>query len=120
MWRLVFPVVTLVFSNPVLAQNAQNPIESLFSPRGFPSQEVNPRDDPARRRMALPSIRSATDCFAREALNEQGLPQAYGRGELAAALTGPIRRCAGPLRFMISEQDRIYGPGSGRGFYDGP
>jgi hypothetical protein len=116
MWALM----ALALSSGAMAQTAQNPIESLFSPRTFVPDGGNLRDDPARRRLALPSIRAATDCVAKEALNEPGLPQAFARGELAANLTGPLRRCAGPLRFMITEQDRIYGQGSGRGFFDGP
>ena len=95
-------------------------IQSLFAPLGQQPPEMPLRDDPGRRRLVLPSIRAATDCVAREALNENGMPEAYSRGELATNLGNPIRRCAGQLRFMITEHDRIYGYGAGKQFYDGP
>lgn len=78
------------------------------------------QDDPRRRRIVLPSIRAATDCIAREALNEPGIEGANRPGQFRAALGPPMRRCADEVDAMIAAHDQVYYPGYGEAFFQGP
>ncbi|SEO15325.1 hypothetical protein SAMN02799625_02580 [Methylobacterium sp. UNC300MFChir4.1] len=78
------------------------------------------QDDPRRRRLVLPSIREATDCIARETLNEPGIEGATRPGQLRAALAQPMRRCADEVDAMIAAHDQVYYPGYGEAFFQGP
>lgn len=77
-------------------------------------------DDPRRRRLVLPSVREATDCIARETLNEPGIEGATRPGQFRAALAQPMRRCADEVDTMISAHDQVYYPGYGEAFFQGP
>ncbi|KAA2235593.1 hypothetical protein [Salinarimonas soli] len=77
-------------------------------------------EEQQRRRAHLPSIRAATDCIAREALREPLAVDAVQQNRLHEILRDPMLRCTGPIGFMISEHDRLYGWGTGRAFFDGP
>jgi hypothetical protein len=78
------------------------------------------QDDPRRRRFVLPSVREATDCIARETLNEPGIEGATRPGQFRAALAQPMRRCADEVDAMISAHDQVYYPGYGEAFFQGP
>jgi len=78
------------------------------------------QDDPRRRRLVLPSVREATDCIAREALNEPGIEGTNRPGQFRAALTSPMRRCADEVDTMIAAHDQAYYPGYGEAFFQGP
>jgi hypothetical protein len=77
------------------------------------------QDDPRRRRLVLPSVREATDCIAREALNQPGIEGAMGSGQFRAALGPPMRRCADEVDAMIAAHDQVYYPGYGEAFFQG-
>lgn len=76
-------------------------------------------EDPARRKLVAPSIRAATDCIAREALNEWGVLDYVRNGHLGDTLDGPRRRCSGAVGFMVMEFDRVYYQGAGDVFLKG-
>lgn len=78
------------------------------------------QDDPRRRRVVLPSVRAATDCIAREALNEPSIEGATKSGPFRAALGPPMRRCADEVDAMIAAHDQVYYPGYGEAFFQGP
>ncbi|WP_244479600.1 hypothetical protein [Methylobacterium sp. Leaf111] len=78
------------------------------------------QDDPRRRRLVLPSVREATDCIARETLNEPGIEGATRPGQFRAALAQPMRRCADEVDAMIAAHDLVYYPGYGEAFFQGP
>ena len=78
------------------------------------------QDDPRRRRLVLSSVREATDCIAREALNEPGIEGATRPGQFRAALAPPMRRCADEVDAMITAHDQVYYPGYGEAFFQGP
>lgn len=78
------------------------------------------QDDPRRRRLVLPSVREATDCIAREALNEPGIEGATRPGQFRAALASPMRQCAEEVDTMIAAHDQAYYPGYGEAFFQGP
>lgn len=78
------------------------------------------QDDPRRRRLVLPSVREATDCIARETLNEPGIEGATRPGQFRAALAQPMRRCADEVDAMIAAHDQVYYPGYGEAFFQGP
>ncbi|MGE8131681.1 hypothetical protein ACQKQD_32510 [Methylobacterium sp. NPDC080182] len=78
------------------------------------------QDDPRRRRLVLPSIREATDCIARETLNEPGIEGATRPGQFRAALAQPMRRCADEVDAMIAAHDQVYYPGYGEAFFQRP
>ncbi len=78
------------------------------------------QDDPRRRRLVLPSVREATDCIARETLNEPGIEGATRPGQFRAALAQPMRRCADEVDAMIAAHDQVYYPGYGEAFSKGP
>ncbi|SEH89081.1 hypothetical protein SAMN02799636_04309 [Methylobacterium sp. 275MFSha3.1] len=78
------------------------------------------QDDPRRRRLVLPSVREATGCIAREALNEPGIEGATRPGQFRAALAQPMRRCADEVDAMIAAHDQVYYPGYGEAFFQGP
>ena len=75
--------------------------------------------DPRRRRLVLPSVREATDCIARETLNEPGIEGATRPGQFRAALAQPMRRCADEVDAMIAAHDQVYYPGYGEAFFQG-
>lgn len=56
------------------------------------------QDDPRRRWLVLPAVREATDCIAREALNEPGIESATRLGQCRPALAPPTpaRRTSTP------------------------
>ena len=76
-------------------------------------------DTPERRREALPSIRASTDCIAKETLNVNGVVEAYRSGDLSGAIASAAKFCEAEIRRMMSAQDRIFGYGQGRVFYQG-
>jgi hypothetical protein len=78
------------------------------------------QEDPRRRRIVLPKIRAATDCIAREALNEPGIEGAIRPGQFRAALGPPMRRCADEVDAMIAAHDQVYYSGYGEAFFQGP
>jgi hypothetical protein len=65
-------------------------------------------------------VREATDCIARETLNEPGIEGATRPGQFRAALAQPMRRCADEVDAMIAEHDQVYYPGYGEAFFQGP
>lgn len=77
-------------------------------------------NDPAARRHHVPSVRAATTCIAREIMSAPGIVDAYKAGNVEPLLEEPIRRCWPAVTVMLSEGDRIYGPGMGGVFYRGP
>jgi hypothetical protein len=75
--------------------------------------------EPARRKMMLPLIRSTTDCFTQALLNSPKGVDAYQDGRLKDFLPSLSSNCSRQIGLMAFEHDRLYGPGTGRDFYEG-
>ena len=73
-----------------------------------------------KRRLHLPYVRAATDCYARVIEeNVQALDMAReGRWYDALSATGKV--CERPVLTMINMHDQLYGPGTGVTFFRGP
>uniref|UniRef100_UPI00301321E9 hypothetical protein n=1 Tax=Methylobacterium nigriterrae TaxID=3127512 RepID=UPI00301321E9 len=74
-----------------------------------------------RRRGALPYIRAASSCIAQEvavAPDREAALKLLASG--ADKQDGPLLRCLPKIEAMVAAYDRIYGPGTGQPFYEGP
>lgn len=80
--------------------------------------------DKARRREILPYIRTASDCVAHAIARDENRAAAIELLRRASPRSSgqenPVNQCQFRINDMIAAHDRIYGPGSGQAFYEGP
>ena len=70
--------------------------------------------------MLLPTVRASTDCIARAiAANPTALSHARQENWLEA-VKSTAEECKSSGSHLIAEHDRLYGPGTGRTFMEGP
>ena len=76
--------------------------------------------DARRWRVLLPTVRATTDCIA-QAINASPAALTYARQEnwLEAVKSMP-QDCAAVGSRLVAEHDRLYGPGTGKAFVEGP
>ncbi|MBJ6125467.1 hypothetical protein [Microvirga splendida] len=76
--------------------------------------------DAQKRRLHLPYVRAATDCYARAIeANTSALDLAV-QGRWYDALSAVGKTCDAPALAMINVHDQLYGPGTGANFFKGP
>jgi len=99
---------------------------SLGSPV-FAQRDVDPYNTPTyglteaqKRRLHLPYVRAATDCYARAIASNVAALDMAREGRWYDALTATQGVCTQPLLAMAREHDRIYGAGTGVEFFKGP
>jgi hypothetical protein len=76
--------------------------------------------EPQKRRLHLPYVRAATDCFAKAIeANTSALDMAV-QGRWYDALGAVGKTCDSPVLAMINVHDQLYGAGTGATFFKGP
>lgn len=67
-----------------------------------------------------PLVRSATDCVVRTVSADPRLADLITAGNVTELIVNSMATCQEPMRHMIDEHDRLFGPGSGEAFFMGP
>jgi hypothetical protein len=91
-------------------------LSTFFFQTAF-SQELT---EGQKRRLHLPYVRSATDCFARSIQENTPALDLAREGKWYDALSAVGKVCETAIITMIDVHDRLYGPNSGSMFFKGP
>jgi hypothetical protein len=73
-----------------------------------------------KRRLHLPYVRAATDCYAKVMEGNASALDLAGQGRWYDALSAVGKMCDAPVVAMINVHDQLYGPGTGATFFRGP
>ncbi len=73
-----------------------------------------------KRRLHLPYVRAATDCYARTIASNNAALDLAVQGRWYDALSATNNACNAPAAAMIEIHDRLYGAGTGTTFFRGP
>lgn len=84
------------------------------------TQVQRPLNEAQKRRLLLPFVRAATDCFANTVRQRGDLADGYQLGRMRTFLGDAIPACSEQIRVLSQQHDVIYGPGTGHTFVTGP
>jgi hypothetical protein len=83
-------------------------------------QVQKPLNEAQKRRLLLPYVRSATDCFANTVRQRSDLADGYLAGRMRTFFADALSSCGEQVRTLANQHDLIYGPGTGNPFVTGP
>lgn len=78
-----------------------------------------PMTEAQKRRALLPTIKTATDCIARETLKHPSIVSGYRSGDISTMLGAAWKECAPLLVQIAARHDELHGQGSGIQFVTG-
>ena len=73
-----------------------------------------------KRKELLPAVRATTECLAQEILRSPTALSYARQNKWVETVESVPEACKAEGRNLIAEHDRLYGPGTGKAFVDGP